>query len=286
MNKKSDYLLNFSNIYDKITWYTYESVILSRFFVSLKSGDVVVKIIGVIPARFHSSRLPGKPIADICGKPMIWWVYQNAIRVKEFDAVYVATDNGQIRSVCDEYNMNVIMTSTAHDTPTSRIYEVSQTVDSDLYVFIGGDEPLVDSDAISEVVGTAVRTGGMVTNAMTVIASASQVIDYSNIKVVVTTDGRLLYASRSAIPYPKGELDFNYRKFVGIGAFTKEALAIYNRTKKSRLELIENCDLIRFLDIGVPVRMVEVTCRSLSVDTSKDLAMVSSIIHNARFGNG
>lgn len=241
-----------------------------------------MKITGVIPSRRNSQRFPNKPLADICGKPMIWWVYQNAINVKEFDDVYVATDDEQIRAVCEKYNMNVIMTANTHDSPTSRIFEVSQKVESDLYVFIGGDEPLVGSDAISQVIKAAVQTGGSVTHAMTTIQSASEVIDYANIKVVVNSDGYLLYTTRSPIPYPKGDLDFDYMKFVGVGAFTKDALDFYNKTPKSKLEIIENCDLIRFLDKGIPVKMVDVKCRNLSVDTPKDLTMVVSIKNNHR----
>ena len=126
----------------------------------------------------------------------------------------------------------------------------------------------------------AVETGGSVTHAMTTIQSASEVIDYANIKVEVNSDGYLLYTTRSPIPYPKGDLDFDYTKFVGVGAFTKEALDFYNKTPKSKLEIIENCDLIRFLDKGIPVKMVDVKCRNLSVDTPKDLTMVVSIIKN------
>lgn len=234
--------------------------------------------IGVIPARYQSSRLPGKPLADICGKPMIWWVYQNAIKVKDFDSVYVATDDERIKNVCEQYKINVLMTSPTHDNPTSRIYEVSKIISGDIYVFIGGDEPLVDSDSISRVVKAAKQSGKPVTHAMTKIDSPAQVIDFANIKVVTNSDNMLLYTSRSPVPYPKGDLDFAYMKFVGVGAFTKEALAFYYNTPKSKLEVIENCDLIRFLDKGIPIKMVEVTCKSLSVDTPKDLAMVRSMI--------
>ena len=92
-----------------------------------------MKVLGVIPARFGSGRLPGKPIADICGKPMIWWVYQEAIKCKLLSGVVVATDDERIYNVCREYSMNVLMTSKNHDTPTSRLHEVSMKADADLY---------------------------------------------------------------------------------------------------------------------------------------------------------
>lgn len=241
-----------------------------------------MEAVGIIPARYQSSRFPGKPLADICGKPMIWWVYTRARKALSLDAVYVATDDQRIADVCRKYEMNFVMTSKDHDTPTSRIYEASNKIDARLYVFIGGDEPLIDSDAVDAVANQAKASGDEVTHAMSAIKTAPEVIDFTNIKVAVSTDGYLLYTSRSPLPFPKGGLDFEYKKFVGIGAFTKKALQLYNDTPKSKLERIEECDLLRFLDKFVKVRMVEVACRNVSVDTPKDLEAVISIVENGR----
>lgn len=100
-----------------------------------------MKIIGVIPARYKSTRFPGKPLVPICGKPMIYWVYQQAEKVKEFDAVYIATDDERIKSVCEEHNMKVIMTSSRHKNRSDRVAEVAAKVDGDLFVNVQGDEP-------------------------------------------------------------------------------------------------------------------------------------------------
>ena len=237
-----------------------------------------MKIIGVIPARYASSRFPGKPLADICGKPMIWWVYQQVKKVKEIDEVFVATDDERIASVCKDNGMNCLMTSSEHNTPTSRMYEVSQKVSADLYIFIGGDEPLVEPEAISAVVREAQNNDFEVTHAMTKIKTSPEVIDFTNIKVVAGTRGTLLYTTRSPIPFPKGGLEFDYMKFVGIGAFRKSALKFYNDTPKSLIEKIEECDLLRFIDKGIDVKMVEVNCRNVSVDTPKDLELVRELM--------
>lgn len=241
------------------------------------------KAIAVIPARYQSSRFPGKPLADICGKPMIWWVYNQVKKVKAFDEIVIATDDDRIAKVCGNYDMNFLLTSKGHNTPTSRIYEVSNKISSDLYVFIGGDEPLIDAKAIRKVIFQARENNEEVTHAMTKIKTAPEVIDFTNIKVVVSQENYLLYTTRSPLPFPKGELDFDYMKFVGIGAFTKAALDFYNTTPKSKLERIEECDLLRFLEGRVPVKMVEVSCRSLSVDTPKDLDAVISIIEKGNY---
>lgn len=239
-----------------------------------------MRILGVIPTRLRSSRLHEKPLADIAGRPMVWWVYQQAGKAKNMDEIVVATDSERIASVCKQYGMNFIMTSPDHDTPTSRIYEVSTKMDFDYYAFISGDEPLIDPISIDTVAGEAKKGEAGVVNAMIEIRHAPDVIDSSNIKVVTNTEGYLLYTTRSPLPYPKGGLDFEYMKFVGIGAFSKAALKVFNDTPRSRLEQIEECDLLRFIEKGEKVKMVKVGCESLSVDTVKDLEFVRSKIYS------
>lgn len=238
------------------------------------------KALGVIPSRYQSSRFPGKPLADICGHPMLWWVYQQAVKVPSLDRLIVATDDKRITDICEKFNMDYILTSSDHDTPTSRLYEVSTKIDYDYYVFIGGDEPLIEPEAIDAVVIEAKTNGVSCVNAMTKIKTAPEVIDFTNIKVVTNDSGKLLYTTRSPLPFPKGGLDFDYMKFVGIGAFSRSALERYNNTPKSKLEKIEECDLLRFIEQDIPVKMVEVSCRNVSVDTPKDLELVKQIIQN------
>lgn len=241
-----------------------------------------MKIIGIIPARYNSSRFPGKPLADIFGKPMVWWVYQQASKVESLNDLVIATDDQRIADACMQHNMNYIMTSPEHNTPTSRLYEVSMKIKYDYYVFIGGDEPLIEPEAIEAVVKEAINTKADCVNAMTKIKTAPEVIDFTNIKVVTNTKGNLLYTTRSPLPFPKGGLDFDYMKFVGIGAFSARALRLYNETPKSKLEKIEECDLLRFIDQEIPVKMVEVNCRNISVDTPKDLDFVCELINNKK----
>ena len=230
-----------------------------------------MSILGVIPSRLGSSRLHEKPLVDICGKPMVVRVYEQVKKAKNIDNIIVATDSDKISAVCEEYGISSIMTSADHATPTSRIYEVSTKLDYDYYAFISGDEPLIDPESIDLVASKAKKGGADAFNAMIEIKHAPDVIDFSNIKVVTNTEGFLLYATRSPLPYPKGGLDFEYMKFVGIGIFSKYALQVFNDTPRSKLEQIEECDLLRFIEKGIKVKMVKVMCESLSVDTLKDL---------------
>lgn len=239
-----------------------------------------MRVIGVIPARYKSSRLLGKPLKDICGKPMIWWVYQHVRHVKEFTQICVATDDERIFSTCQELDIPVLMTSAEHKNPTERTHEISMRIKGDLYLFVGGDEPLIESEAIRKVIRCAYDTPDVfVVNAMTTIRTAAEVIDFANTKMIANEKGDGLYASRSPLPYPMGSLDFDYKKFVGICAFTKEALDFFVSTPQSKLEKIEECDLIRFIEHKKNVKFVDVDCHTLSVDTPKDLEYVRQIMH-------
>lgn len=230
-----------------------------------------MKILGVIPARLGSTRLKDKPLQDICGKPMIWWVCERAKSAKEIDDIVVATDSQKIVDICNTYGIKSVLTSPAHDTPTSRIHEVSTKINADYYAFISGDEPLIDPIAIDTIATEARKAQSDGVNAMKKIKNPAEAIDATNIKVVTNTDGYLLYTSRCPIPFPKGRLDMDYMKFVGIGIFSKNALKIFNETPRSKLEKTEECDLLRFLDRGLKIKMIEVQSDSLSIDTYKDL---------------
>ena len=141
-----------------------------------------MKVIAIIPSRYNSSRFRGKALADICGHPMVWWVYQQVMKVTNIDGVYVATDSQEIYDVCVANKMNVIMTSDQHDTPTSRLYEVSTRIDGDKFVFVGGDEPLINPKAIEAVVQLARDKDAFAVNAMTKIKTSPEVVDFTNIR--------------------------------------------------------------------------------------------------------
>ena len=237
-----------------------------------------MKVIGVIPARYHSSRLPGKPIVDICGRPMIWWVYQQTKKCESFDEVVIAVDDPRIQAVCDRYEMKSLMTSTEHDTPTSRLYEVSTKLEGDLYVLAMGDEPLIDARCFDLIIPERLETEYYVAGLVDVLDKATEVIDFSNQKVVTNAKGEAMLISRSPIPYPKGYLDFEYKKITGVQIFSPKALEFFNRTEKSILEKAEENDLMRFVEHGIPVKIIESGYKTISVDTQKDLEMVRDII--------
>ncbi len=239
-----------------------------------------MKVVGIIPARFGSTRLPGKPLKDILGYPMIWWVYKRVCEVDKLDEIYVATDDERIKKVCDKYEIPVIMTADTHRAAAHRLQEVSETIEADFYVQLNGDEPMINIEAVRAAVPDEVpldREFG--TNVITEMTEPPQVMDPSNIKMVFDKDMNALYMSRAPIPYPFKKLDFKYYKHVGIIGYNKKMLDFYKNSFPGKFETIEGIDTLRFIDYGKQLKLSLVSeCRSLSVDTESDLNLVIEMI--------
>lgn len=245
-----------------------------------------MKIIGVIPARYKSSRFPGKPLADICGKPMIWWVYQQVKKVEEINEVYVATDDQRIFEACEQEKLKVIMTSDSCPTHLERLYEFSTKIDADFYININGDEPLIESKCIKDLIPNGIDpSDDYIANGMMILNDPIDAIDSSKIKVAVDMQGYCMYMARSPIPFPKGRGDYQLKKFVGVQCYTKKALNFINETKRGFLEGVEDIDEFRFLENGHKIKMILTEANTLAVDTPKDLEKVRKII-SERIKNG
>ena len=200
-----------------------------------------MKIIGVIPARYKSSRFPGKPLVDICGKPMIWWVYQQAKKVPEFDEVYVATDDDRIEAACKEHDMKVIMTSDKHETGSDRVAEVATKVEGDLFVNIQGDEPVINPEMIQEVISIFFEDETVTFGSLKKeITDPDEIKATSTVKVVTDQKGDAMYFSRSVIPsnVKDGKLARVFRH-VGIYAYKRDFLEEFSKMSQTELELGE-----------------------------------------------
>lgn len=239
-----------------------------------------MRIIGVIPARYGSTRLPGKPLKDILGHPMIWWVYKRVCTVNGLNEIFVATDDERISKVCKNYDIPVVVTSSKHQTAANRLQEVSCSVKADFYVQLNGDEPLINTDAIESSIPAEIPLDAEFgTNIITEITNPAQVMDSSNIKVVFDTNMNALYMSRTPIPYPFKSINFKYYKHVGIIGYNKKMLDFYKNTTPGRFERIEGIDTLRFIDYGKQLKLVPIeNCHSLSVDTEKDLEIVIQML--------
>lgn len=249
-----------------------------------------MNIIGVIPARFKSSRFPGKPLADICGKPMIWWVYQQCKKVEDFDAVYVATDNAQIFNTCKKLGVEVLMTSNIHKTGTDRIGEVARRIPADLIMNIQGDEPLLEPETIKAAIKPFyVNPDLEISNLMTKIKDPIDATNFTVPKVITNKDGIGIYLTRATAPYPKGSLNFAYYKQVCVYGFKPKALQFYCdygvKYGKAKIEAIEDIEILRFIENGYKVQYIEVDSETIAVDTPNDLEKVRAIV-TEKIANG
>lgn len=242
-----------------------------------------MKIIGVVPARYGSSRFPGKPLADICGKPMIWWVYQQCKKVKELDEVYVATDSLEIEKVCAGLGIQVMLTSDQHMTGTDRVGEVAERVPADVIVNIQGDEPLLEPETIKAAILPFLENPDLqITNLMTKIKDPVETVNFTVPKVITNKEGIGIYLTRAAAPYPKGSIIFDYYKQVCVYGFKPDALRFFcdygKKYGKAKMEAIEDIEILRFIENGYKVQYVEVDSGTIAVDTEKDLEKVRMIV--------
>ncbi len=239
-----------------------------------------MKIIGVIPARYKSSRFPGKPLTDICGRPMIYWVYQQAKKVKEFYEVYVATDDERIREICEAHDMKVIMTSDQHQTGSDRVAEVAQKVEGDLFVNVQGDEPVIDPEMIRQVSALVTEEESVYFGSLKKeITDPEEIRASSTVKVVTDDNGDAMYFSRSVIPsnLKDGRLARVFRH-VGIYAYKKDFLLKFAAMEQTELELGEGIEPLRAMQRGYKIRLKETEYTSIGVDLPEHVAQVEKII--------
>lgn len=236
----------------------------------------------VIPARYKSSRFPGKPLAKIYGKEMILWVCEVAEKSVGSENVYVATENEEIAHLVKNNGYQVVMTSDECLTGTDRVAEASKEIDADIFINIQGDEPLVSADDVNKVIEAKKDNPKHIINCMSKLHKDEDPSDVKIPKVVTDKDNDLLYASRGCIPMNKNGLDpiivgSEAYKQVCIYGFSKEQLNRFHSGKKTSLESVEDIEIIRFLEKGMRVKMLELDTVSYAVDYPEDIKKIEEI---------
>ena len=235
----------------------------------------------VIPARYESSRLPGKPLIELLGISMLRRTFNRCIQVFPRESTYVATDDQRIADHCHEWDMPVLMTPKDCLTGTDRVACAAQQIDADIYIDVQGDEPVLDPKDITKILETARQHPGEVINGMCPIDSEEMFFSPTIPKVVSRPDGRLLYMSRGAIPINKAHAFVLAKRQVCVYAFPKEALVDFSSAKeKSPLESIEDIEILRFLEMGYEVRMIDLSDYSVAVDVPEDIARAEDAIRS------
>ena len=238
----------------------------------------------VIPARYKSNRFPGKPLVKLLKKPMIQWVAELSTRVVGKENVYIATEDNQIKVAVEKMGYNVVMTSKNCLTGTDRLAEVAKKIDADIYINVQGDEPLVDPKDIQKVIDFKKQFPNDVINGYTRMEKNENPQSLNKPKIIFTEDKRMVYISRQPLPGFKDSKQRSkvYYKQVCIYAFNREELLTFgNFGHKSKLEESEDIEIIRFLEWGKTIRLVETQPGSLAVDVPEDVAKVEAALKKA-----
>lgn len=237
--------------------------------------------IGIIPARYASSRFPGKPLVEILGKPLVIWVCELTAKALGVENTYVATEDERIFNCVIENGYQALMTGSNHLTGTDRLVEVAEKIEAKIYINVQGDEPMVDPADILKVLEIKKSNPSYIVNAMTTISSEEDPESVNIPKVITNLNNELIYMSRRALPGIKGKFDTApvFKKQVCIYAFNKEELVAYgNQTEKTPLEHFEDIEILRFLELGHKIKMVPVTNASLAVDVIEDVKKVEDAL--------
>lgn len=243
-----------------------------------------MKIIGVIPARFKSSRFEGKPLARINGKPMIYWVYQQVRKVKKLDEVYVATEDERILKACESFDIPCIMTADTHKTGTDRMSEVAEKIVADYYVNIQGDEPMIEPETIEAVIDSIFAQPTYdVFNTMTPIDDESEIQSDSAVKVVFNSRNEVVYFSRSPVPYPKNGQKIQYYRHLGLYSLKRDALMFFAKTERGPVESVEDVEMMRYLENDIKIYITKVQSQTIAVDHPEDIAKVEAAMKSAGY---
>lgn len=236
------------------------------------------RVLGVIPARYASKRLPGKPLVDVAGKPMVQRVYERASMASELDDLVVATDDERIADAIESFGGAAEMTSSHHESGTERVAEVASRWDHELIVNIQGDEPLIDPDVIDRAVEGVKQSHARMCTPVSPIEEPNHLDDENVVKVVMDGRGRALYFSRSRIP-SRASVEETYRH-VGLYVFERELLKDFVEMD-SRLEDQEDLEQLRLLENGYEISTVEVDYRGKEINVENDIPEVERLLEGA-----
>jgi 3-deoxy-manno-octulosonate cytidylyltransferase (CMP-KDO synthetase) len=255
-----------------------------------KSSNPQIKVVAIIPARFGSSRFPGKPLAEIQGSPMILHVYQRALKISAIDQVVVATDDSRIAKCVEKAGGTVFMTDPGHPSGTDRIAEVARMLelsDDDVVVNIQGDQPMFDSQPVVEIIKMLLQGFGYHMTTPACPLEAQEALNPNRVKVVVDINGKALYFSRAIIPYyrdadivenlPKGSGQY-YLRHLGLYAYRQNFLQTFVTLPQGKLEQIERLEQLRALENGYAIGVVSVKRAPMEVDTPEDLDALRSAL--------
>ena len=247
-----------------------------------KKDEKKTLIAGIIPARYYSTRFPGKPLALICGKPMIHYVYERCCAAGTISEVWVATDDQRIYKAVQAFGGKVLLTSSKNKSGTERVAEAAHKISADIFINIQGDEPLIQPQAIDLLAETMAKTPVTMATLKRKITQKQDIKNPNCVKVVTDKEGFALYFSRSPIPFCRegcNRADM-YFQHIGVYAYRKKFLLHIPSLPPSDLEKTEKLEQLRILENGYKIKVIETDYQSYGVDTREDLIRVESINAN------
>ena len=242
------------------------------------------KCYGIIPARYKSTRFPGKPLTDILGKPMFWHVFNRARLCPELTSIFLATDDDRISSSAEELDIPLVMTKDDHESGTDRVLEAAESLKvspDTVVVNIQGDEPALNPSVISELIIPFKNPDVLVTTPVRKITT-KEAQNPDIVKVVFTLKQKALYFSRSPIPYSREDRESNFYGHIGLYAFRMNALSNFVALQPGRLEKAEKLEQLRLLENDIPVHVMITKHNSIGVDRPSDIDKVSKILKQER----
>ena len=234
-------------------------------------------VVGLIPARWHSTRFEGKPLALINGVPMIRRVYDQACASEKLDTVVILTDSQKVNDYCAKHEMRCIVVDDDVRSGTDRCAKAIELIDGDIFVNIQGDEPLINPDAIDTLIEKFDKSLG-IGNAYVYVNDDYKLHDSNVVKVVTDLNNNAVYYSRFGIPYHKKE-ETPFKQQLGLYAFNRHVLKMFEELEVGELEKAESVEMLRYIENGFAVRMIEVEDHGLSVDTEEDLKRVEEFLN-------
>jgi len=243
-----------------------------------------IKVVAVIPARYASTRLPGKPLVSLGGKPMIQRVCERVKLARMVERVVVATDDERIVKAVKGFGGDVRMTRPDHRTGTERVAEVAAHEEGDVFVNVQGDEPLIDPVAVDTAVASLLEEpAAAISTVATPIKTPGDIMDPNVVKAVLDFDGNALYFSRAPIPWVRdsaGKVHVRPLKHLGLYVFQRDSLLEYPTLPQGELERIEQLEQLRWLENGWKIRVAEVEHDAVSVDVPEDVARVEKLLQD------
>jgi len=239
-----------------------------------------MKKVIIIPARLDSSRLPKKVLLDLKGKTVIQRVYEQCLKVKNVDGVYVATDSIEIKEVCETFTNNVIITKSTHKSGTDRIGEAVSAIDCDIVINVQGDEPFIEPSLIEALVNSFSNSEISMSSAMSKINNVKDLQNTNVVKVVTDLHNNALFFSRSLIPFPRDVKEIStanevieesqFFRHIGIYGYRKDFLLHFVNLEQSYLEKVEKLEQLRALENGFKIKMIEANSSLIGIDTQED----------------